>query len=181
MSDVAKNHLQHLGLSVKTTLVEQGYNIDEEVEKILWADVIIYQMPGWWMGPPWILKKYIDEVFTAGHGKLYTSDGRSRSDETKKHGSGGLLHGKQYMLSVTWNAPEEAFEDVNQFFHGVGVDGVYLPVHKAQQFLGLSALPTFMCNDVIKALDIEQDVIRYKKHLDSIFSLSSSQQICEKV
>ena len=50
MSDVAKNHLQHLGLSVKTTLVEQGYNIDEEVEKILWADVIIYQMPGWWMG-----------------------------------------------------------------------------------------------------------------------------------
>ncbi|STV69983.1 modulator of drug activity B [Klebsiella pneumoniae] len=36
------------------------------------------------------------------------------------------------MLSLTWNAPMEAFTDKDQFFHGVGVDGVYLPFHKSQ-------------------------------------------------
>lgn len=39
------------------------------------------------------------------------------------------------MLSLTWNAPMEAFTEKDQFFHGVGVDGVYLPFHKANQFL----------------------------------------------
>lgn len=54
------------------------------------------------------------------------------------------------MLSLTWNAPMEAFTEKDQFFHGVGVDGVYLPFHKANQFLGMDALPTFIANDVIK-------------------------------
>jgi len=115
------------------------------------------------------LKKYIDEVFTEGHGRLYQSDGRSRSDASKKYGSGGLIQGTAYMLSVTWNAPLEAFEDKDQFFHGVGVDGVYLPFHKANQFLGMDTLPTFMCNDVIKDPDIEGYFAHYRAHLDHVF------------
>ena len=67
-------------------------------------DAVVWQMPAWWMGEPWIVKKYIDEVFTAGHGKLYTSDGRHRVDPTKNYGKGGLLNGKKFMLSLTWNA-----------------------------------------------------------------------------
>ena len=43
---------------------------------------------GW--GVPWIAKKYFDETFTQG--RHYTSDGRSRSDESKTYG--GLLKGK---------------------------------------------------------------------------------------
>lgn len=46
----------------------------------------------------------------------------------------------------------EAFTEKDQFFHGVGVDGVYLPFHKANQFLGMEPLPTFIANDVIKCL-----------------------------
>ncbi|MGQ7173731.1 hypothetical protein ACUOCP_53485, partial [Escherichia sp. R-CC3] len=64
-----------------------------------------------------------------GHGTLYASDGRTRKDPSKKYGSGGLVQGKKYMLSLTWNAPMEAFTEKDQFFHGVGVDGVYLPDH----------------------------------------------------
>jgi modulator of drug activity B len=106
-------------------------------------------MPGWWMGAPWTVKNTL-MIFTEGHGALYASDGRTRSDASKKYGSGGLIQGKKYMLSLTWNAPMEAFTEKDQFFHGVGVDGVYLPFHKANQFLGMSALPTFIANDVIK-------------------------------
>lgn len=48
----------------------------------------------------------------------------------------------------------EAFTEKDQFFHGVGVDGVYLPFHKANQFTGMEALPTFITNDVIKMPDV---------------------------
>lgn len=45
------------------------------------------------------------------------------------------------------------------------VDAVYLPFHKANQFLGMSALPTFLCVDVMKRPDIEADIARYEQHL----------------
>ena len=124
---------------------------------------------GWWMGAPWTVKKYIDDVFTEGHGTLYASDGRTRKDPSKKYGSGGLVQGKKYMLSLTWNAPMEAFTEKDQFFHGVGVDGVYLPFHKANQFLGMEPLPTFIANDVIKMPDVPRYTEEYRKHLVEIF------------
>ncbi|UPT57595.1 NAD(P)H-dependent oxidoreductase [Dickeya zeae] len=170
LTDVAATFLRDKGRQVRVTTVDDGYDIEQEVQNILWADTIIYQMPGWWMGAPWTLKKYIDDVFTAGHGSLYASDGRTRADTSKKYGSGGLLQGKHYLLSLTWNAPLEAFTDPDQFFHGVGVDGVYLPFHKANQFIGLSPLPTFICNDVIKQPDVERDIARYRAHLDKAFA-----------
>ncbi|MCO7253755.1 NAD(P)H-dependent oxidoreductase [Dickeya oryzae] len=170
LTDVAATFLRDKGRQVRVTTVDDGYDIEQEVQNILWADAIIYQMPGWWMGAPWTLKKYIDDVFTAGHGSLYASDGRTRADASKKYGSGGLLQGKHYLLSLTWNAPLEAFTDPDQFFHGVGVDGVYLPFHKANQFIGLSPLPTFICNDVIKQPDVERDIARYRAHLDKAFA-----------
>jgi modulator of drug activity B len=111
LHDAALAHLDRAGFDLKQTFIDGGYDAQEEVEKFLWADVIIYQMPGWWMGAPWTVKQYIDEVFTAGHGSLYASDGRTRSDASQKYGSGGLIHGKQYMLSLTWNAPQQAFDD----------------------------------------------------------------------
>ncbi|MEI7087421.1 NAD(P)H-dependent oxidoreductase [Pectobacterium versatile] len=166
LTDTAASFLRDKGHDVRVTVVDNGYDIEQEIQNYLWADTIIYQMPGWWMDTPWILKKYIDEVFTAGHGSLYAGDGRSRSDASKKYGSGGLLQGRKYMLSLTWNAPLEAFEDPEQFFHGAGVDGVYLPFHKANQFIGLSPLPTFICNDVMKAPDVPTYLANYRQHLD---------------
>lgn len=157
------------GFQVQTTYIDGGYDVDQELKKFLWADVVIWQMPGWWMGAPWTVKKYMDEVFTAGHGSLYASDGRTRSDASQKYGSGGLVPNKRYMLSLTWNAPVQAFEDADDFFEGKGVDAVYLPFHKAHAFLSMQALPTFICNDVMKVPNIEQDVQRYQAHLAQVF------------
>ncbi|WP_374571888.1 NAD(P)H-dependent oxidoreductase [Acinetobacter sp.] len=170
LAELAKAVLGKLGHSVEVTRADSLYDADEEVQKYLWADTVIYQMPGWWMGAPWTVKKYIDDVFTAGHGSLYANDGRSRSDAAKQYGSGGLIHAKKYMLSLTWNAPIEAFSAPDQFFHGAGVDGVYLPFHKANQFLGMQALPTFMVNDVIKAPEIAAYKAQYRSHLMQAFA-----------
>lgn len=170
LTEVAASFLRDAGHQVEVTVVDDGYVVADEVQKYLDADTVIYQMPGWWMGEPWILKKYIDEVFTEGHGSLYASDGRTRSDAAKKYGSGGLIQGTKYMLSLTWNAPLQAFTDPEQFFEGVGVDGLYLHFHKANQFLGMEGLPTFICNDVIKQPDIPADIARYRTHLSEIFA-----------
>ena len=170
LTELAQEVLSDLGHQVQVTRADSEYDTKAEVEKFLWADSVIYQMPGWWMGAPWTVKKYIDDVFTEGHGSLYANDGRSRSDASKKYGSGGLIHDKNYMLSLTWNAPMDAFNDAEQFFHGVGVDGVYLPFHKANQFLGMQTLPTFIVNDVIKAPDVEAYMAQYRDHLTQVFA-----------
>ena len=170
LTELAHELLVEQGHQVQITRTDTDYDIAEEIQKYVWADVIIYQMPGWWMGSPWTVKKYIDDIFTEGHGVLYASDGRSRSDTSKKYGSGGLIHDKKYMLSLTWNAPMDAFTDPDQFFHGVGVDGVYLPFHKANQFLGMQSLPTFIVNDVIKAPDVERYKTEYRQHLLALFT-----------
>ncbi|MBV7307948.1 NAD(P)H-dependent oxidoreductase [Acinetobacter sp. CWB-G5] len=170
LTELAQEVLSDLGHQVQVTRADSEYDAKAEVEKFLWADTVIYQMPGWWMGAPWTVKKYIDDVFTEGHGSLYANDGRSRSDASKKYGSGGLIHDKNYMLSLTWNAPMDAFNDAEQFFHGVGVDGVYLPFHKANQFLGMETLPTFIVNDVIKAPEVEAYMAQYREHLTQVFA-----------
>lgn len=168
LHNVAVSTLQEMGYEVRETVVDQGYNLETEVQNYLWADTIVYQMPGWWMGTPWIVKRYIDEVFTEGHGSLYASDGRSRQDPTKQYGSGGLLQGRRYMLSLTWNAPLEAFDEPDNFFEGRGVDGVYFPFHKSQEFIGLEALPTFIANDVMKMPDVDRDKAAYRAHLRQV-------------
>lgn len=169
LHDAARATLAELGHSIRETHIDRGYDIRQEVENYLWMDVVIYQMPGWWMGEPWIVKKYIDEVFTEGHGKLYASDGRHSADPKRHYGTGGLLQGKRYMLSLTWNAPIEAFTEAGEFFNGAGVDGVYLHFHKLNEFIGLKALPTFIADDVIKAPDVPRYLAEYRAHLQRVF------------
>ena len=71
---LAQQTLASLGHRTQETVIENGYDTPAEVEKILWADAVIWQMPGWWMGEPWTVKEYIDKVFSAGAGKLFASD-----------------------------------------------------------------------------------------------------------
>jgi len=51
------------------------------------------------------------------------------------------------------------------------VDAVYFPFHKANEFLGLTALSTFLSVDVMKVPAIEADVARYEQHLATVFGL----------
>ena len=90
LHNVAKQTLQNLGFKILETHIDVGYDEQTEVQKWLDSKVIIYQMPGWWMGEPWIVKKYIDEVGIAGAGKFFASDGRHSATPTQGYGTGGL-------------------------------------------------------------------------------------------
>lgn len=83
------------GYELRHTNIEQGYDIQAEVDKHLWADIIILQSPVYWFGAPWTYKKYVDEVFTAAMmlGLFITGDGRTRTNPDEQYGTGGLLQG----------------------------------------------------------------------------------------
>ncbi len=167
--EFAEKVLTAKGYSVRTTHVDDPYDAKEEVAKFVWADFVIFQTPVYWFSIPGGFKRYIDEVYMAGYGVMFDDDGRTRSDPDRKYGSGGLLQGTKYMLSTTWNAPLEAFEDENQIFEGRDVDEVFFYFHKAQQFVGMEHLPAFACYDVLKNPNIEVDFQRYEEHLNTLF------------
>jgi modulator of drug activity B len=159
------------GFEVKHSSVSSEYNVREEVEKHTWADVIILQSPVNWMGLPWMAKKYIDEVYSAGMmGKLCAGDGRTSQNPKTGYGSGGKLQGKKYMLSLTFNAPEEAFNNTEEYlFQGKSVDELWLPQHMNFRFFGMTPLETFVCHDVMKNPRVQEDFIRLEKHIERYF------------
>ena len=171
MAERAMANLKAKGYDIQTTTMQDDYNVEDEIEKHMWADALILQTPCNWMGVPWTFKKYMDEVYTVGmDGRLCTGDGRSREDNSKQYGSGGTLTGKKYMLSITYNGILEAFDDPNQeFFDGRGVDDLFWPMHLNFKFFGMTPFETFACHDVLKNPDVENDFIRFEEHLDRLF------------
>lgn len=103
-------------------------------------------------------------------GVLCLYDGRSSETPKEGYGSGDTLAGKKYMLSLTFNAPREAFDDPTQYlFQGKSVDDIWFPMHMNFRFFGLEALPTFACYDVMKNPVIEADFERLAVHIGEHF------------
>lgn len=161
--------LENEGCVVRAINTSEPWVTDAQVEHQLWADLILLQFPLNSMGLPWSLKKYLDEVYTAGmDGRLAKGDGRTRSDPRRQYGSGGCMQGRFYMLSVTCNAPEGAFSDPCQtLFAGRSLDDLLSPVHINFAFFALSKLPTFAAFDVKKSPSIATDFERFEALLRS--------------
>ncbi len=170
------------GDSVKITKMIDDINIDKEVEKHVWADIIIIQTPAYWMGVPWSFKKYMDDVYSMGTmGKLCDSDGRSSQNPKENYGTGGQLNNTRYMLSVTFNAPKEAFNNPDEYlFQGKSVDDLFVSMHLCMRFFAAKALPTFACHDVIKNPVIKEDFERFEEHLNKTFNDTPSSHISQK-
>ncbi|MGJ7912712.1 NAD(P)H-dependent oxidoreductase [Neobacillus sp. LXY-1] len=146
---------------IKTTIIQEGYKIEEEQQKFLWADIVIYQTPIYWFSVPGILKTYMDEVFAYG---LFFKG-------ADQYGKGGLLTEKKYMFSTTWNAPEKAFNDPTQFFEGNSLEDALSHLHRVHKFLGMNPLKSFTCYDVIKNPKIEKFVTELDIHLNEVLNI----------
>jgi modulator of drug activity B len=167
----ANSLLSQKGYEIRNLSVVEDWNTEDELANHQWADVILLQTPVNWMGVPWRFKQYMDDVYSAGMGgALCDGDGRTRSDPAKQYGSGGTLAGKKYMISLTFNAPRDAFNDDAQYlFRGKGVDDLFFPMHMNFRFFGMEPLETFACYDVLKNPDIENDFRRFEEHVAKHF------------
>ncbi|EAX79909.1 Modulator of drug activity B, putative [Trichomonas vaginalis G3] len=56
--EYAVKSLKEKGHEVQVTKADSNYNCEEEVKKIVWTDVLLWQFPIWWFGTPWHVKKY---------------------------------------------------------------------------------------------------------------------------
>ena len=158
------------GFQVKATQVGDEIVLQDEVEKFEWADLIIYHTPIWWFQIPFGFKKYFDEVFTAGHQNgIYESDGRSRKNPAINYGTGGLLKGKKYILTTSWNAPQEAFTLENEFFSQTSVDdGVMFGFHRMNAFAGMEFLASHHFHDMEKNADVPTELIPFNSFLKEV-------------
>ncbi|MCH5720964.1 NAD(P)H-dependent oxidoreductase [Niabella hibiscisoli] len=158
------------GFEVQTTDINDTYDLEKEVGKFVWADIVIYHAPVWWFGLPHKFKEYLDLVFTTGHRKgIYYSDGRKKENPEINYGTGGSLQGRYYMLTTTWNAPETAFTLPGEFFQQKSVDeGVMFGFHRMNAFTGMKQLEGFHFHDLEKNATpkrIQDYSERYTTHL----------------
>ena len=154
LHNIMLNFLRHKN-DLKLSSVE-NYNVIDERNKFLWADLIIFQFPIYWFNVPGKLKVYMDEVFE--YGQFY-----SFSDV---YGQGGLMNGKEYILSTTWNAPKQVFNNSTSFFNGKDVDDVLISFHKAMEFCGFKKRETLSFHNVVKNPQFDS----YKKKLEKYLS-----------
>lgn len=140
---------------VETTIVEEGYDLETEINKFMRADIIIIQTPINWFSLPGMFKSYIDKVYR--HGSFY--------GPSEVYGKGGLMHNKRYMYSLTMNSPKVAFEETDGFYDFRSPDEVFVALHKLQQYSGLEKINTFFCYDVVKNPDIPRFLADLETHL----------------
>lgn len=105
--------------------------IQAEIDKLDWCDVLIFQFPLWWFSVPAILKGWVDRVFAMGRiyggGKWYDN---------------GVFKGKRAMLSVTTGGTQATYSKLGLNGH---LDTILYPInHGILRFVGFDVLPPFV-------------------------------------
>lgn len=174
LSNWTANFLRENDIDFRMTNINDDFDPYVEAENFKWADIIIYHFPVWWFQVPNRLKLYIDDVFTAGHNNgIYANDGRSRKNPAINYGKGGLMYGKKYMVTSSWNAPDTAFTLEGEFFEQRNIDdSVLFGFHKMNEFTGMTRIDGFHFHDLEKNATperIENYKIEYQHHLENVF------------
>jgi NAD(P)H dehydrogenase (quinone) len=106
-------------------------DIEAELEKLEWCDVLILQFPLWWFGLPAILKGWVERVFVMGRvydiGLWYDR---------------GVFAGKRAMLALTTGGPPGTYAE-----DGVNgpLDRILFPVqHGVLFFTGFTVVPPYV-------------------------------------
>ena len=136
-------------------------DVEAELQKLEWCDLLILQFPLWWFSLPAIMKGWVDKVFVAdrvyGRGKWY--------DE-------GAFKGKKAMLALTTGGGPVSYGEVG--LHGY-MDNILYPInHGILRFVGFDVLPSFISWSPahISAEEREEEINRYRETLSYIGQLT---------
>ncbi|MBU7598413.1 NAD(P)H-dependent oxidoreductase [Streptomyces sp. P38-E01] len=123
---------------------ERGYaertlsaDILAEQEKVAWADVLVFQFPLWWFGPPAILKGWFDRVFVQG----FAFGIEDEQGRVMRYGR-GPLSGRRALVVTTVGGRATAFE--GRGVHGHLEDVLHPLLHGTFWYAGIEALPPFL-------------------------------------
>jgi NAD(P)H dehydrogenase (quinone) len=102
-----------------------------EMDKLAWADFVIFQFPLWWFSLPGILKGWVDRVFAMGF-----SYNVGQSYEK------GIFRGKRAMLSFTTGGPASTYGPAGK---NGSLDELLRHVQYGMlHFIGMDVLPPFI-------------------------------------
>jgi NAD(P)H dehydrogenase (quinone) len=121
-------------------------NIEAELQKLAWCDVMIWQFPLWWFSVPAILKGWVDRVFAMGRaygsGRLY------------EHGP---FRGKRALLSLTTGG---SAADYSAGGLQGELAGILRPLHRGMlQFTGFTVLPPHVVYGPARQSETERQTV----------------------
>lgn len=141
-------------------------DIKNEIEKIKWADLIIFQFPIWWFSMPAIMKGWVDRVFV--NGDIYAGG---------KWYSNGVLRDKKALISMTTGGPASAFAPNGM--NGYMKDILFPITHGVFSFTGMVALEPYIVYGPAYMTEAERTLVldNYKKELGEIETRSFNPQL----
>lgn len=114
-------------------------DVKAEIDKLVWADVLMLQFPLWWFSMPAILKGWVDRVFA--YGFAYGVGEHSERRWGDRYGE-GTMAGKRAMLIVTAGGWAEHYSP-----RGVNgaIEDLLFPInHGILYYPGYNVLPPFV-------------------------------------
>jgi NAD(P)H dehydrogenase (quinone) len=134
-------------------------DVRDEMKKVEWADLLIFQFPIWWTSYPAIMKGWIDRVFANGFAFDSSKD---------KYYETGLLRGKKAMLSYTTGAVKDAYSkngphgDINELLKYI--------THNTLELTGLEVLSPFAIfgPSLMSKEKVKEELERYKEKINSL-------------
>ena len=134
-------------------------DIKEEMEKVKWADLLIFQFPIFFTSMPAIMKGWIDRVLAPGFGFNPITD--SAYDT-------GLFKGKSAMLVTTTGAPKEMYSeggahgDLNKHLESI--------THCIFEYMGMEVIPSHIIYEV-SSMSKERGTEELEKYKKTLFEL----------
>lgn len=80
----------------------------------------------------------------------------------------------KFLISATWNAPSEAFNNPNQqLLKGKTLEDIFLHITSVCAFCGVEILESFNCFNIFRREkeDIAQDFKAFENHLAKVLAL----------
>lgn len=131
--------------------------LKEEMDKLEWCDLLIFNFPLWWFGLPAILKGWVDRIFAMG----FVYGGGKGVYEN------GVFKEKTAFITMTTGGPEQAYTiDGNNG----NINTILFPIHHGIfYFTGMTVLPPFISWSPARATEKELkcEIERYKDYLNS--------------
>lgn len=133
--------------------------LEAEIAKLEWCDLMVWQFPLWWFGLPGVFKGWVDRTFARG--RIY-GPGRTYGNGSQK--------GKRAMLSLTTGGPPEAYEtdDING-----DMMGVLRPLQRGMfRYVGFDVLAPHIVYGPARMDDSERkaELARYHARMKNIAS-----------
>lgn len=136
---------------IAKTYPDWRFDVKKEQERLLASETIVFEFPVWWYAIPWLLEKYLTDVFAYGYA----------------YGTKFALEGKRFILSFTCGGGEKSYTK-DGLYHCT-IDQIMLPMYATASYCRLNYIGNIISYHMIPDDDPVDGIIdKAKKHADRL-------------